>query len=314
MSAASSPARNSFRCAFGWHDAEPLACWNDGYYFARCRRCAVDLVRTAYGRWHSPRGFRVVWSSTRPANAPSAELLPMPEAEAQSGPAPAGRALPIEEVLRHLEQDERRMRGQPAGSAAGQRPPTYVPDFMEDANTDTSWRTNRPPRWPPSAPDPADSPAIAARPSRAGRLNAALSGLAADVRGALATETAAGAAEKRGSWGKAALAFAGLILLSAVVVLPMWGRPPQAVRNAAPAAPVGFAGGQTAFVATNLLNCRSGPAPEADQVGQLERGDAVGLIALDGDWASISYRGEQCWALRRYLSVESPMSSAAPEL
>lgn len=62
-------------CALGWHRTDPLAQWNDGYYFARCKRCGHDLVRTAFGDWTVPRGYRVVWATDPPSGALPARLM-----------------------------------------------------------------------------------------------------------------------------------------------------------------------------------------------------------------------------------------------
>lgn len=61
-------------CALGRHRTDPLAQWNDGYYFARCKRCGHDLVRTAFGDWTIPRGYRVVWAAHQP-EAEAASLV-----------------------------------------------------------------------------------------------------------------------------------------------------------------------------------------------------------------------------------------------
>lgn len=58
-------------CALGRHRTDPLAQWNDGYYFARCKRCGHDLVRTAFGDWTIPQGYRVVWAAEAPASDPA---------------------------------------------------------------------------------------------------------------------------------------------------------------------------------------------------------------------------------------------------
>ncbi len=58
-------------CALGRHKTDPLVQWNDGYYFAKCRRCGLDLVRTTFGGWTVPRGYRVVWQEDAP-RTPSA--------------------------------------------------------------------------------------------------------------------------------------------------------------------------------------------------------------------------------------------------
>jgi hypothetical protein len=56
-------------CNLGWHRVSADVRWNSGYYFSRCERCGRDLVRTIYGRWHVPRGYRVVWQKAAPAHA-----------------------------------------------------------------------------------------------------------------------------------------------------------------------------------------------------------------------------------------------------
>lgn len=95
-------------CQLGWHLPQPLARWNDGYYFTRCRRCGSDLIRTLYGRWQIPRGFRVVWQSRPPKSHVSAQLV-RDGGSRTSGTrrsnAPRSE-LPIEEVLRHLQGQE----------------------------------------------------------------------------------------------------------------------------------------------------------------------------------------------------------------
>lgn len=56
-------------CALGRHKAEPLPQWNNGYYFSRCKRCGLDLVRTAFEGWHLPQGSKVVWRAEAPRHA-----------------------------------------------------------------------------------------------------------------------------------------------------------------------------------------------------------------------------------------------------
>ncbi|QAY76219.1 hypothetical protein [Sphingosinicella sp. BN140058] len=48
-------------CRLGHHIAEPGEVWNRGYFFTRCSGCGADLVRTASGKWHVPKGRKVVW-------------------------------------------------------------------------------------------------------------------------------------------------------------------------------------------------------------------------------------------------------------
>jgi hypothetical protein len=90
-------------CELGWHRPDPLARWNAGYYFTTCGRCGRDLVRTAYGGWRVPKGFKIVWQAKPPESATAAELVPDPEAGHVNG---AQMELPIQEVLRHMEAEE----------------------------------------------------------------------------------------------------------------------------------------------------------------------------------------------------------------
>lgn len=67
-------------CALGRHKTDLLVRWNDGYYFTRCRRCGLDLVRTAFSGWTAPKRYRVVWQAEPP----------VANEEVQSAPAHAG--------------------------------------------------------------------------------------------------------------------------------------------------------------------------------------------------------------------------------
>lgn len=81
----------TLRCALGYHRANGVPRWNDGYYFARCARCGVDLVRTPFSRWHVPAGHRVVWQAEPPASRPDVKLEPeldLEPAEPPSVPVP----------------------------------------------------------------------------------------------------------------------------------------------------------------------------------------------------------------------------------
>ena len=65
----------SLLCRLGRHRPHGIPRWNDGFYFARCGRCGRDLVRTAFEGWHEPRGFKVVWSVSPPADRPEVALV-----------------------------------------------------------------------------------------------------------------------------------------------------------------------------------------------------------------------------------------------
>ncbi|MFN3945843.1 MAG: hypothetical protein ACK4K7_13040 [Allosphingosinicella sp.] len=56
----------SLLCRLGFHRAAPEPVWNRGFFFSRCRRCGADLVRTPSGRWHVPKGRKVVWRPRAP--------------------------------------------------------------------------------------------------------------------------------------------------------------------------------------------------------------------------------------------------------
>lgn len=99
--ASASENRMPLLCELGWHRPRPLARWNNGYYFTKCSRCGCDLVRTTYGGWQEPQGFRVVWQAHAPANSNAAAgLVRERDEEAASS------ELPIQEVLRHLQNGD----------------------------------------------------------------------------------------------------------------------------------------------------------------------------------------------------------------
>ena len=77
------------------------------------------------------------------------------------------------------------------------------------------------------------------------------------------------------------------------------GRPEAT--EAQPAA-AGSASDEVAYVAASLLICRSAPIPQAPRVRNLVRGKEVRVLGYDGAWASLAYRGAQCWAQAQYLS------------
>jgi hypothetical protein len=53
-------------CFLGRHRPAPDPKWNKGWYFTHCQRCGADLVRTGSGRWHVPKGRKVVWKERTP--------------------------------------------------------------------------------------------------------------------------------------------------------------------------------------------------------------------------------------------------------
>ena len=55
----------SLLCAMGGHEAGAGEVYNGGYYFARCRRCERDMIRSGAAWQMVPDGHRVVWRSGR---------------------------------------------------------------------------------------------------------------------------------------------------------------------------------------------------------------------------------------------------------
>lgn len=55
----------SLLCALGGHEAAPDEVYNGGYYFSRCRRCGLDMIRCGAAWRMVPGGHRVVWRSGR---------------------------------------------------------------------------------------------------------------------------------------------------------------------------------------------------------------------------------------------------------
>jgi hypothetical protein len=55
----------SLLCALGGHEAGSDEVYNGGYYFARCRRCERDMIRSGAAWRMVPSGHRVVWRAGR---------------------------------------------------------------------------------------------------------------------------------------------------------------------------------------------------------------------------------------------------------
>jgi hypothetical protein len=115
-----------------------------------------------------------------------------------------------------------------------------------------------------------------------------------------------------------AVAISAAVALVATLIIPSSpvgdGTPPRTTPSAlaAPAAlPVhrphaAQPSGPIRYVAARALACRDSPSLEGQRVRTLARGDAVTLLAQEGDWASLSHRGRQCWALGSLLSPVPP--------
>jgi hypothetical protein len=161
-------------CELGWHKADPLARWNAGYYFTTCARCGHDLVRTAYGGWRVPKGFKIVWQAKPPESAVAAELIPDPDAELGDADQ---MELPIQEVLRHMEAEEQAEDAFPeAADAAAEplsnaAPADHEPlDVFAEDEPGTEAAAADEPRWEPELepvfePDPEPLPSAAKTPA-----------------------------------------------------------------------------------------------------------------------------------------------------
>lgn len=64
---------------------------------------------------------------------------------------------------------------------------------------------------------------------------------------------------------------------------------------------------EVAYVSASLLICRETPDDRARRVRNLLRGREVRVLGYDGSWASLAYRGGQCWAQAQYLSPVPPI-------
>jgi hypothetical protein len=61
------------------------------------------------------------------------------------------------------------------------------------------------------------------------------------------------------------------------------------------------------YVVASLLSCRDAPVLQARRVRNLARGQEVRILAIEGEWASLTYRGGQCWAQARFISPVPPL-------
>ena len=351
-------------CSLGFHRPPPIARWNHGYYFSKCKRCGADLVRTAYGRWQVPKGFRVIWQAQPPAHAEAATLEPIaaPKSERLDAtddstiaplepppePQPAPDITPPPSEAAHPLPDEVSepvSTGELAGDAlvAGERddPPapdpapapvmvdlpaqTYrwraIPDFMDD-EADRARAAARPPA--PQQPDAAVESARTPRPPFLARMRPFASGVTRQWeryrtrRAAVASEKDLATIEVE-HMGSPAIAFLLSVILIAVIIY-FAGRPAQesaetvratppmpAVAPAPPIAPaqprpLPSPTTEVAFVTASIVSCRLAPAQQAPRARNIVRGERVAVLGRDENWASISYRGRQCWVLSRYIS------------
>jgi hypothetical protein len=89
---------------------------------------------------------------------------------------------------------------------------------------------------------------------------------------------------------------------SAPFVSPEQARPPERQHTLN-----GGASEEVAYVAASLLICRDAPVQRARRVRNLLRGKEVRVLGYEGAWASLAYRGGQCWAQAQYLSPVPPI-------
>jgi hypothetical protein len=330
-------------CSLGRHAPRAAPRWNDGYYFATCRRCGQDIVRTAYKGWHVPRGYRVVWAPTPPQDRPKVALAPetpapvppsAPEApapiEPQAAPAPprpdpgdegqhdagapeaspAGRKrriLPIEAVLARL-REERATGTEPAAAPAPPAPsnrPYW--DFMDEAPQPEAASPATP--IPTGLRPPHETIVEPSRPSKTPRKPWLRQALARQARRLVPREG-------NRPWVIAAAAF---VMAASIAVLAVTLSPPSRPEPAeipigetqplfpAPAPSAATAPGGDAYVTASVLSCRAAPARQARRVRNLGRGDAVRILAREGEWVSVDRRGAQCWALARFVASEKPL-------
>lgn len=262
---------------------------------------------------------------------------------APAGVSP-GRRLPIQDVLAHLHAQEAAERAReippapppPAGAPAPKRRSTW--DFMDEEPVDDDpvagpERTRASDGIPAAAPPPADREAEPVS-RKAGGLPAWWRG----VRGAV-HNFLSGPAEPR------PMLVTGVALTVAVAVALglYWAGYPAPGSSSGPTGLSAVPGGEmsekpdpfaasapfvspgrsaspdrrqaasregseeVAYVAASLLVCREAPVEGATRVRNLLRGREVRVLGYDGAWASLAYRGGQCWAQAQYLSPVPPI-------
>lgn len=132
MSADPGRRHASLLCDLGRHKAGSFAHWNDGYYFSKCRRCGQDLVRTAFGRWTVPQGYRVVWAADPPPRTRSVQLIRVEGAGSQERAVDAGRANAIEFPIRETAQAAETASAPEAAVEPATNDPTLIQRADED--------------------------------------------------------------------------------------------------------------------------------------------------------------------------------------
>jgi hypothetical protein len=395
-------------CSLGRHRPRGIPRWNDGFYFATCERCGCDLVRTAFQRWHVPKGYRVVWSDRPPESRPEVALhpeenRPPPEAQAEpaqpldrgaasaifvpeplpdavsapAAPAPAelpveapaapaepeaayeqvpaeavvppagpvnGR-LPIQDVLAQLNAEDAAKRSReaaPPPEEAQARRQRTTWDFMDedpskgDSATDLAWgRVPALPAAPEAAPSSspendyveASSRRVGGLPERWRSVRSAVRnfwsgpaepnpvlvialalavavavavGLALFSTGPTSPGPTASSGSGAGEVGEASNPFAA-------DATDISGSEPEMPRSREPMSDSDAPPGDRAYVAASLLSCREAPVLQARRVRNLARGQEVRVLGYEGDWASLAYRGGQCWARGDFISPVPPL-------
>lgn len=267
------------------------------------------------------------------------ERLPVDAPSPPSG-SRSGR-LPIEDVLAQLNAEDRANRPPETAPAplevpAQRRRSTW--DFMDD----DSFKAGPVAASSPMAGIPAHPPAAGSRPDPdSGKEEARASAPAGHPGGERAREIRSALRDFWSGPGEprpilvVALAFAVAVAVALALAIPSATSPsgdPVARRAGVGEAPDPFAtdasfaapeaeeaGRQQAqsagaespadrgYVVASLLSCRDAPVLQARRVRNLARGQEVRVLAIEGDWASLTYRGGQCWAQARYISPVPPL-------
>ncbi|HEX8239627.1 MAG TPA: hypothetical protein VF574_07805 [Allosphingosinicella sp.] len=266
-----------------------------------------------------------------PGSEPSVEPIAVDDG---APPAPASVAagrLPIQDVLAHLHAQEAAEQAREASRAPAEAPPAPAPapkrrstwDFMDDEPFEDDLVPGPERTSPDSAP-----PAPAAAPvdpevKPVSRKAGGLPEWWRSVRPAV-HNFFSGPAEP-----KPMLVIGLALAVSVAVALAVyWAGYPAPGMQSGPAGvsaasdggsegsemgekPGPFAASapldEVAYVAARLLVCRDAPVEGARRVRNLLRGREVRVLGYDGAWASIDYRGGQCWAQAQYLSPVPPL-------
>ena len=67
-------------------------------------------------------------------------------------------------------------------------------------------------------------------------------------------------------------------------------------------------------VTADVLNVRTGPGTEYDAQGSLKKGDEVQVLAVEGDWCRIQYKGAEAYVHKDYVALPADVTTTTSEV